>query len=129
MNASEVKIINSVGIAINVNGHILATCHLVPGGYKNREFRITQLKDFKPVPDIICGDFNDTNLQISGLSRLTNDETWFLEFFYKGSQVTKKYDHIYCNLHTTVVDKLSVGKYGGLSDHVPIYFRIVRMKF
>jgi len=120
----SVKIANAVGVAITVNEKTLATCHLAPGGVKNREFRSEQLKEFLGLLDLVCGDFNDEKLQIPSLTRMTNEKTWFLDFFQRGSPVSKKYDHVYCNPRTVVVNNLIVGKYGNLSDHVPVYFEI-----
>lgn len=123
IHVDSVSITNSVGISLTIDGKILATCHLVPGGIQNRNFRLDQLKEFNNIPNVICGDFNDENIAFLNLHKITTDKTWFLKFFIEGSSISKSYDHIY-HSPDICIKNLTVFHYNGLSDHLPIQFQI-----
>lgn len=122
-SVDSVCVNNSVGVSVTIDGKVLATCHLAPGGIQNRNFRLSQVRDFGQILDLLCGDFNDENLSISSLQKVTDHKTWFLRFFQEESLISKKYDHVYHSQKISVKN-LVISAYTGLSDHVPLQFEI-----
>lgn len=121
LEITNIEINHSVGLVVTVENKKIATCHLAP--YNNHSFRNVQLADFPSNLSIICGDFNDSDIGIKNLIKHTDNITWYLKFFKEGSNVCKKYDHVYSD-KDIIIRSLKVYSYTSLSDHVPIVFEI-----
>jgi len=121
LEITNIEINHSVGLVITVENKKIATCHLAPSN--NHSFRKIQLADFPSDLSLICGDFNDPDIDIKNLIKHTNSITWYLKFFNTGSNICKKYDHVYSD-KDTIIKSLKVYDYNSLSDHVYIVVEI-----
>lgn len=119
LNSIEIK---GIGVAINLKDITITTCHLKPHEYNHqqRECDVNKLVNLTN-PTILCGDFNDNNLLIEKMQKVTNNNqpTWFQSFFDSESDKSDSFDHVYKQQTYNKDILIEYGKLGDLllSDH------------
>jgi endonuclease/exonuclease/phosphatase family metal-dependent hydrolase len=116
---------SNFAVSVNVGDILLVNYHLCPFA-QNQEMRDIQISSLARPKCILMGDTNMNAFQhfvsdtIKDVARQigNNEDTWFMNFFTRGSNVARRFDRVYTDVK---VSNFHVYRnYWGESDHIPI---------